>query len=293
MQNSSQRFIKKLVRCLPRFRGLGRCILAADSLFGAKSDGASSLLLATVNGDCRLVVDGRVLEQKFAFYYGEWESELILAAIQQYHRGAFYDVGGSIGLYAVALGRHCRAAKGFVRTFEPFPANLERLRDNLKLNQLTDREVKVHATALNNAPGVLRVALVADGLPGNAKVVQQGGVEVPVRTLDEIWIENDREDVGFIKIDTEGFDGQVLLGATLLLQQCRPNMLVEFNRERMTNLGFSFAEIWRWLTEELEYLAYEVKPRGSLVPVKNPGELENMLFIHKQKVPQNQNVDAV
>jgi hypothetical protein len=134
---------------------------------------------------------------------------------------------------------------------------------------------------------------VADGLPGNAKVVHQGGVEVPVRTLDSVWIENGREEVGFIKIDTEGFDGQVLLGATLLLQQCRPNLLVEFNRERMNNLGFSFAEIWTWLTEELEYLAFEVKSRGSLVPVQIPGGLENILFIHKQRVPQNQIVDRV
>ncbi len=155
--------------------------------------------VGTVTGDsqhgCRIMVDGRVLEQKFAFYYGEWESELIRAAIQHHRGGAFYDVGGSIGLYAVAVGRHCRATQGFVRTFEPFPANLERLRQNLTLNDLTEEHVKVHATALNNEPGTLRVALVADGLPGNAKVVHQGGVEVPVRTLDSVWIENGREEV--------------------------------------------------------------------------------------------------
>lgn len=291
MQTPLQGLLSSITRRLPHVRGLGRCILAADALFASKASPQPALLLATVNDGCRIMVDGRVLEQKFAFYYGEWEPKLIRAAIQHYHSGAFYDVGGSIGLYAVAVGRHCRATQGVVRTFEPFPANLERLRKNLTLNDLTEEQVKVHATALNNEPGTLRVALVAEGLPGNAKVVSQGGVEVPVRTLDEIWIENDREDVGFIKIDTEGFDGQVLLGASLLLQQCRPNLLVEFNRERMTNLGFSFAEIWTWLTEELEYLAFELSSHGSLVPVQNPDELENMLFVHKHKVPQTQSVD--
>jgi FkbM family methyltransferase len=293
MQTPLQELLSTITRRLPHVRGLGRCILAADALFASKASPQSALLLATVNDGCKITVDGRVLEQKFAFYYGEWESELIRAAIQHYRGGSFYDVGGSIGLYAVAVGRHCRATQGIVRTFEPFPANLERLRQNLTLNDLTEEHVKVHAIALNNEPGTLRVALVADGLPGNAKVVHQGGVEVPVRTLDSVWIENGREEVGFIKIDTEGFDGQVLLGATLLLQQCRPNLLVEFNRERMNNLGFSFAEIWTWLTEELEYLAFEVKSRGSLVPVQIPGGLENILFIHKQRVPQNQIVDRV
>jgi FkbM family methyltransferase len=292
MQTPLQGLLSTITRRLPHVR-LGRCILAADALFASKASPQSALLMATVNDGCRIMVDGRVLEQKFAFYYGEWESELIRAAIKHHRGGAFYDVGGSIGLYAVAVGSHCRATQGIVRTFEPFPANLERLRQNLTLNDLTEEHVKVHATALNNGPGTLRVALVADGLPGNTKVVHQGGVEVPVRTLDEIWIENDHEDVGFIKIDTEGFDDQVLLGASLLLQQCRPNLLVEFSRERMTNLGFPFAEMWRWLTEELEYLAYEVKPRGSLVPVMNPGERENMLFICKQCTPQDKSVDRV
>lgn len=281
MQTKLQDLLSQLTRRMPRIRGLGRCILTADALCSSKSGNESDLLLATVNDGCRIVVNGRVLEQKFAFYYGEWESELILASMQHYTRGAFYDVGGSIGLYAVALGRHCRASKGLVRTFEPFPANLQRLRENLTLNNLTEQHVLVHATALSSEPGILRVALVADGLPGNAKVVQQGGVEVPVRTLDDIWIENDREDVGFIKIDTEGFDGQVLLGATSLLQECRPNMLVEFNRERMTNLGFSFSSIWNWLTADLEYRAFEVDAHGLKHPVEEPGDKENLLLISK------------
>lgn len=279
MQTILQGLLRQLTRRLPYFRGLGRCILAADALCSSKSGNESSLLLATVNDGCRILVDGRVLEQKFAFYYGEWELELIHASMQHYTRGAFYDVGGSIGLYAVALGRHCRTSNGFVRTFEPFPANLERLQENLTLNDLTDQHVRIHATALNDEPGILRVALVADGLPGNAKVVQQGGVEVPVRTLDDIWIENGREDVGFIKIDTEGFDGQVLRGAKSLLHECRPNMLVEFNRERMTNLGFSFPSIWKWLTVDLEYRAFEVDANGIKHAVEQPGEKENLLLI--------------
>ncbi len=285
MQTPLQGLLSTITRRLPHVRGLGRCIMAADALFASRASPQSALLLATVNDGCRIMVDGRVLEQKFAFYYGEWECELIRAAIQHHREGAFYDVGGSIGLYAVAVGRHCRSTQGVVRTFEPFPANLERLRQNLTLNDLTEEHVKVHATALNNEPGTLRVALVADGLPGNAKVVHQGGVEVPVRTLDSVWIENGREEVGFIKIDTEGYDGQVLLGAVSLLTQCRPNLLVEFNRERMKNLGFSFSSIWTWLTNELGYEAFEVHADGSTHRIDDPGDRENLLMIsnHVQK----------
>ena len=134
MQTPLQELLSTITRRLPHVQGLGRCIMAADALFASRASPQSALLLATVNDGCKILVDGRVLEQKFAFYYGEWESQLIRAAIQHHRGGAFYDVGGSIGLYAVAVGRHCRAAQGVVRTFEPFPANLERLRQNLTLN---------------------------------------------------------------------------------------------------------------------------------------------------------------
>ncbi len=76
------------------------------------------------------MVDGRVLEQKFAFYYGEWESELIRAAIQHHRGGAFYDVGGSIGLYAVAVGRHCRATQGsceHLNRFQPIWSDFDKI----------------------------------------------------------------------------------------------------------------------------------------------------------------------
>ena len=279
MQSPLQNILSQITRRMPRFPGLGRCVIAADSLCGRSDARDGSTLLASVNDGCLIKVDGRVLEQKFAFYYGEWEHELIGASLRHYSGGAFYDIGGSIGLYAVAVGRHCRTHGGFVRTFEPFPANLQRLRDNLELNGLTECDVKIHPIALNNAAGTLRVALVADGLPGNAKVVQNGGTEVLVRTLDDVWTEAGREPVGFIKIDTEGYDGQVLLGAAELLKECRPAMLVEFNRERMTNLGFSFPQIWGLLTRDLGYRAFEIDGRGRAIQVTDPGHKENLLFL--------------
>lgn len=89
MQTILQGLLRQLTRRLPYFRGLGRCILAADALCSSKSGNESSLLLATVNDGCRILVDGRVLEQKFAFYYGEWELELIHASMQHYTRARF------------------------------------------------------------------------------------------------------------------------------------------------------------------------------------------------------------
>jgi FkbM family methyltransferase len=228
-----------------------------------------------------LAIDGRVLEQKFAYYYGEWEREYLEAAIRHYHRGTFYDIGGSIGLYAVTVGLTCAQTGRKLRSIEPLPDNLARLRANLKLNRLGDSTVTVHPIGLGDKPGSFQVALVAEGIPGNAKVVASGGVEVQVTTLDELWESTGREDVGFIKIDTEGFDVLILQGGRQCLNTCRPNLLVEFNRERMRNRGIDLATTWSFLTQELGYQCFRIDPHGREIATPDPEAYENLLFLQK------------
>jgi len=51
-------------------------------------------------------------------------------------------------------------------------------------------------------------------------------VTVPMRTLDSF----DYTDIGFIKIDVEGYEYKVLLGAKETIKKYRPVLLVEQNR---------------------------------------------------------------
>jgi hypothetical protein len=90
-------------RRLPRIRGLGRCILTLDRCLTNPHSAASYEAIADLSDGTRLKVDLRVLEQKFAFYHGRWERDLISAVKRHYQRGIFYDIGGSIGLYAVTI----------------------------------------------------------------------------------------------------------------------------------------------------------------------------------------------
>ena len=61
---------------------------------------------------------------------------------------------------------------------------------------------------------------------------------------------------------------------------CRPNLLVEFNRERMHNLGISIDESWRFLIDELGYRAFRVLHNGCIVALAEPGQFENMLLLN-------------
>jgi len=271
--------MSRVTRKMPRFRGLGRCIIAVDKWLRNRSTVPAFEVIARINGRCKLVVDTRIIEQLFAYYYGEWEKDLLSAALAHFRGGAFYDIGGSIGLYAVTIGDHCRDHGGYVRTVEPLPLNLVRLRRNLELNGLDERWVRVEERGLSDRAGTLHLAAVANGIPGNAKVVAHGGLVARVTTLDELWAERQFEPVGFVKIDTEGFDVPILGGAVRLLTTCRPNLLVEFNRERMRNLRFDIGPSWRLLVEELGYRCRAIADSARWTALEQPGEHENLLFL--------------
>lgn len=134
------------------------------------------------------------------------------------HRVAV-DVGAHIGIWSKVL-----AEQGFeVHAFEPTAENYECLRENtahLPVRAypfgLSSRSFKadLYKGAQDNS-GMWRIEFASvAGDPGAA-----------FETLDSQGL----EDVGLIKIDVEGHEGSVLLGATKTIQRSRPVIVFEDN----------------------------------------------------------------
>jgi FkbM family methyltransferase len=145
------------------------------------------------------------------------------------------DVGANIGLHTVvlacAVGPH-----GTVLAFEPAPANLLRLGENLALNAATN--VDVHPTALAETPGQIVLHLAGDGLYHSTGATYEGGldrdIQVAAETLDDVWEAAGTPTVSFVKIDTEGTEFSVLRGAERLLTAQSPVILIENRDARIT-----------------------------------------------------------
>lgn len=120
------------------------------------------------------------------------------------------DVGANIGLYAIALAKRVGDG-GKVHAFEPDPANFRALGRHCHLNQVTARVV-AHQVAVAGADD--RVAFEAGRGPeshiGSGALVS----EVDCVRLDSVFA-GDRIDI--LKIDVEGFEEEVLKGASGLL----------------------------------------------------------------------------
>lgn len=133
------------------------------------------------------------------------------------------DIGANRGQYAYFLRRY----SGGVICFEPHPRLAGYLRESL------GKAVSVRECALSDSTG--RAALhvpVYDGELENDGLSSlhprfegqpHKSFDVEVRRLDDLGL----EDVGFIKIDVEGEEANVLRGGLQLLERDRPLALVE------------------------------------------------------------------
>jgi FkbM family methyltransferase len=152
------------------------------------------------------------------------------------------DVGANTGLFTSAMAAAVGAA-GAVWAFEPLPGNVERLEalkgDN-DLAQLTIVPVALSATA-----GVARLRLPANQHSSGfgsfvATWEREGELEVPTVPLDAVVDERgpDRP-LRLLKIDVEGFEHEVLVGAEATLRRHRPLVLCELHDPLLRAAGGS------------------------------------------------------
>jgi FkbM family methyltransferase len=165
------------------------------------------------------------------------------------------DVGANVGAVTLCL------LEGFnqVHSFEPNPQAFAALRDR------ADGAAVLTQGAVGNERGELTLKLYAhhshtsafedDDLDTITRGAAVGEITVPIYTLDGLAYED--EPVDFIKIDTEGFEHEVLLGARRTLRANMPELLVEIHAAANREL----------CRELLEALGYELQ----FIPHPHPG----------------------
>jgi FkbM family methyltransferase len=125
------------------------------------------------------------------------------------------EVGASFGLYALAFAGRV-GSEGHVTAFEPDPESAVALEANVEINGWKDRITVVRAV-VGATVGEVRFAS-AHGL--ESRIVGDGESRAGIITLPMITLDSAIRDsrVDVLKIDVEGFEHAVLLGARGLLR---------------------------------------------------------------------------
>jgi len=169
------------------------------------------------------------------------------------------DIGANIGWYSIHAARLNPNLKN-IYAFEPLPQNLALLKNNIDLNKPYSDRIIVHSCALGDRNGY-RDLLSSEEEKGassffNIRDLQEPLVSnVEVRRLDEVSLDwGELGEKSLLKIDTEGSEYLVLLGAMSFLAENRPVVFCEILRKWSAKAGVDYNASVKLLTD----IGYEV-----------------------------------
>jgi FkbM family methyltransferase len=128
-----------------------------------------------------------------------------------------YDIGANVGFYSLLAGVIVGEA-GHVYSFEPFPENLQELRNHLEMNQA--RNCTVIDAAVSSAEGEAIFDPSDDRCMGH--LAAAGSLRVRTVTLDGMVSRKLIRPPNLMKIDIEGAELECLQGACHVVQESRP-----------------------------------------------------------------------
>ena len=167
---------------------------------------------------------------QFLFWRGPYQVEYTIIFEKLITKcSSFYDIGAHAGYYSLLAA--CANKNCHVVAFEPAPGPFHYLKENIRINGLEDR-VEAVKTALGHSAGTatflevvhnkykyLRHNLVAVGnLATHQPNREMREITVPVTTLDQFVRTHDGSHPDIIKMDTEGTEHLILIGAMELLK---------------------------------------------------------------------------
>ncbi len=162
-------------------------------------------------------------DQHFAGDIENYQRSSYDAALQHVRvRGTALDIGAHIGIFSRRMAQDF----ALVHAFEPDARNYACL-----VRNVPRWTVRTTYGAAGQQRGMGRVRVDATENTGARGFVAAVDGDVPMYSIDEF----DYDNLGLIKIDTEGFEHRVLVGALGTIKKHKPVLIVEYVADETVN----------------------------------------------------------
>ncbi len=191
------------------------------------------------------------------------------------------DVGGNNGEVALLSAKKV-GPKGRVISFEPLQYNIKRFKKNVFLNP-DIKNITIVNKGVGDKEGEFIIANDRDDNLGMGWI-EEGDLNsdsmhytqnILVTTLDEYLFNINLSHIDFIKIDVEGFELKVLVGAEKVIKTFRPVLFIEVVESHLNRQNTSAIE----LIEFLQSKDYLVKNAGTKEVVDINTNFDNMMDV--------------
>lgn len=232
-------------------------------------------LSITMEYDAQLLfhIDTASWIEWYLFFYGYYEPELT-DLIKRLFRPGFvvFDVGANNGCHTLIMALMA-GDSGKVFAVEPCPKVFEKLVKNISLNGM--KNIIPMSCAFSDAAGTSTFYGFEEGASNEAVsslYASNAGehpveFQVDVNTLDHVARQEKLSRLDFVKIDAEGHEYQVLMGAKESVAKYRPYVVFEYAHRTWSNSGADFNSAQSFFHDN-NYTLYEICPHY-LTEVKN------------------------
>ncbi len=183
--------------------------------------------------------------------------------VQLKNDDVIFDIGANVGIMSLNFAN--KARNGIVYAFEPTHYALKKLYRNLELNPELAKNIVVTncfvSAKSDDNPNI--VAFSSWSLTNRTDSDHEHHLGTPMSadgvpsiTMDDFVEKNNITKLDFIKIDTDGHEFEVFIGAKKSLQKLRPKIIFELGLYVMTEKNFSF-DFYATYFNDLNYTLYD------------------------------------
>ena len=179
-----------------------------------------------------------------------------------------FDIGANIGVYTVLMA-NIAGKDGMIHSFEPVSHIRRKLHANVKLNN--QKNVRINDFAIADQEGEMEMLQVKEGQfrGGTSTFIHNENISamgidkfekvlVQLNTLDDYVVENNIDEISFIKIDVEGFEWNVLEGGKESIRRFAPTILMEYDPIRHDDDSKNFKDFFNQEGYSVfEYVAFD------------------------------------
>lgn len=189
--------------------------------------------------------DGDAQELLYHLHQGEWHREILAVLGPLVGPGdTVVDVGANLGFVCLMLAPRLRPG-GRIVALEPSPRTYRKLVGTIEKNAIGDVVEPLNLGAGATAGGATLHQVSASS--GNATILGGGGAgeAIELTRLDDLGLDSSFR---LLKIDTEGFESEVLKGGAEAIAAHRPRIFIELGGhylegtlaavELLTELGY-------------------------------------------------------
>ncbi|WP_222851897.1 FkbM family methyltransferase [Cyclobacterium plantarum] len=199
----------------------------------------------------------------------DWGPLFVLESILK--KGAtFIDIGANQGEYTL-WGLRKVGLEGMVVAYEPSNAIFQQLEENIRLNPQYTQAVKTRKLGLSNKPGKLKLYTKSGSNEGVNSIFPSEEHDVFLNEINLSTLDKEVETLGWkridcLKIDVEGAELNVLLGAEKTIHKFRPIIITEISKSSCEAAGYDPKKILQFL-ENHHYKLNIIGLRGKIRPI--------------------------